>query len=204
VSPQGTITVDTTANNGAGNLQAFVESSNSTFTLQFCPFPQSQNSSNCTNVTTFSSDAHNFANVNFTFPMKGTFAGIFLIIDSAGNQTEAASAGVTGMSYKSALLPAASITGGIGQTTGNSPGSGSVVVNGTTAHVTLTGAFPNHTFTIAPCPTCAPSGNITTDAQGNGSADVTDLQPGNNFEGSAMFFVSDANDVQFVTAFRVQ
>jgi hypothetical protein len=196
--------VDTSANNGAGNLQVSVESSNSTFSLQLCPFPQTQNLSNCINVTTFTSDAHNFANVNFTFPSKGTFAGIFAIIDSAGNLTEVASAGSTGMSYRSALLPAATITGGIGQTTGNSPGIGSVVVNGTTAHVTLTGAFPSHTFTIARCPTCAPLGNITTDAQGNGSADGSALLPGNMFEGDPMFFVSDASGVQFVTAFRVQ
>lgn len=204
MSPQGTITLDTTANNGDGNVQTNVSTNNATFTLQFCPFPQTQNSPNCTSVATLTDGATEFVDVNFTFPMKGTFAGTFQIVDSTGNLIESASAGITGMSYKSALLPAATITGGIGQTTGNSPGIGSVVVNGTTAHVTLTGAFPSHTFTIAPCPTCAPAGNITTDAQGNGSADVTDLQPGNMFEGDAMFFVSDANGVQFVTAFRVQ
>jgi hypothetical protein len=47
-------------------------------------------------------------------------------------------------------------------------------------------------------------GNITTDAQGNGSADGSALLPGNMFEGDPMFFVSDASGVQFVTAFRVQ
>ena len=200
-APQGTITLDTTANNGAGNLQGFMESVNSHFTLQFCPYPQ--NSSNCTNITTFSSDASGFANVNFTFPMKGTFSGAFLIMDLGGNQAEGAGTGTSGTSFRSALLPAATITGGIGQTTGNSPGSGAASMNGTTAHITLSGAFPNHTFNTALCNlsnVCTALANITTDAQGNASADVGTVQA----TGWSVFRISDANGVQFVTAFRVQ
>jgi hypothetical protein len=200
-APQGTITVDTNANHGSGSLQAFAESVNSTFTLQFCPYPQGF--SNCTNVTTFHSDASGFGNVNFTFPMKGTFSGAFLILDSNGNQTEAASTGNSGLSFKSALLPAAAITGGIGQTTGNSPGSGSASMNGTTAHITLSGAFPNHTFNTALCSLanqCSSLANITTDAMGDATADVGTVQQ----TGFSVFRVSDPNGIQFVTAFRVQ
>jgi hypothetical protein len=62
------------------------------------------------------------------------------------------------------------------QTTGNSPGFGSAAVTGTTAHITLTGALPNHTFNTALCSVfpgpCDTLGNITTDAQGNANVDV--------------------------------
>jgi hypothetical protein len=73
------------------------------------------------------------------------------------------------------------------------------------AHITLTGALPNHTFSTAVCSLflqtpCAALANITTDAQGNASADVGAIQPA----GWSVFRVSDASGVQFVTAFRVQ
>jgi hypothetical protein len=78
----------------------------------------------------------------------------------------------SGISFKSALLSAATVTGGINQTTGNSPGIGSAVMNGTTAHITLTGAFPPHLQhgRVQPFPADATLANITTDAQGNASA----------------------------------
>lgn len=201
-APEGNITVDTTANNGAGNVQANMAANNSTFILQFCPYPQGF--MNCVNVTPITTGATAFANVNFTFPMKGTFSGAFQMVDN-GTQNEATATAATGISFKSALLPAATVTGGINQTTGNSPGIGSAVMNGTTAHITLTGAFPNHTFNTAVCSlflqtACATLANITTDAQGNASADVGTIQPA----GWSIFRVSDASGVQFVTAFRVQ
>jgi hypothetical protein len=159
---------------------------------------------NCINVTSFTANANDFANVNFTFPVKGTFSGEFQIVDSNGTQSEATGSGSTGVSFKSALLPAASVTGGINQTTGSSPGSGSAAVTGTTAHITLTGALPNHTFNTALCSVfpgpCDTLGNITTDAQGNANADVGTVQG----LGFSVFRVSDADGVQFVTAFRVQ
>jgi hypothetical protein len=149
---------------------------------------------------------NNSATTNFTFPMKGTFSGDFQIIDTTGFPVE-----VTGIGFSSgtqsnfALLPAATITGGIGQTTGNSPGTGRATVTGTTAHVMLAGAFPNHTFSNAVCgvstaAACINLASITTDAQGNASADVGTVQLG-AFD---IFRVSDASGVQFVTAFRVQ
>jgi hypothetical protein len=78
-------------------------------------------------------------------------------------------------------------------------------VSATTAHITLTGTLPNHTFNTAVCSLflqtpCAALANITTDAQGNASANVGTVQPA----GWSVFRVSDANGVQFVTAFRVQ
>jgi len=145
------------------------------------------------------------ANFGFIFPFKGTFSGVFQIDDSSGNQVAATATASTGVNFKSALLPAATVTGGIQQTTGNSPGSGTAVVTGTTAHITLTGALPSHTFSTAVCSVflqtpCAALANITTDPQGNASANVGTIQPA----GWSVFRVSDANGVQFVTAFRVQ
>lgn len=201
-APQGTITLDSAANNGAGSMQAFVATGSSTFILQFCPYPQ--NFSNCMNVTSVTSNAQGAVTANFTFPAKGTFSGAFQIVDANAVQSEAAGNGSTGVSFKSALLPAATVTGGINQTTGNSPGFGSAKVTGTTAHITLTGALPNHTFNTALCSLslgpCDTLGNITTDAQGNANADVGPVQ-GTSFN---VFRVSDASGVQFVTAFRVQ
>lgn len=203
--PDGTITVDFTANNGAGSTQinGLPGGGNSNFVLQFCPYPQ--NFSNCTNITPFMTDANNTANVNFTFPLKGTFSGAFAIIDTSGFQDQASGTGKAGINFKSALLPAATITGGINQTTGNSPGFGSAMVTNSTAHITLTGALANHAFNTALCGVstqspCVPLANITTNAQGNASADVGAVP----LEAGSIFRVSDASGVQFVTAFRVQ
>jgi hypothetical protein len=171
--------------------------------LQFCPYPQGF--SNCTNITSLTSNSMGAVNANFTFPVKGTFSGAFQIVDASGTQGESTSTASTGINFKSALLPAATVTGGINQTTGNSPGFGSVIMNGTTAHITLTGAFPNHTFNTAVCSlflqtACATLANITTDSQGNANSDVGTIQPA----GWSVFRVSDNSGVQFVTAFRVQ
>jgi hypothetical protein len=200
----GQITVDTTANNGAGNLQfTGIGETNTMLILQFCPYPQAFNG--CFNVTSLTTDASGNANVNFTFPQKGTFSGIFQLLQTNTAQLAATATGSTGTNFRSALLPAANVTGGIQQTTGNAPGSGTAVMNGTTAHITLTGTTPNHTFNTAVCSLflttqCAALANITTDAQGNASADVGPVQPA----GWSDFRVSDSDGVQFVTAFRVQ
>jgi hypothetical protein len=143
--------------------------------------------------------------VNFTFPQKGTFSGFFKLIQVSAGQVIAITGSLgEGTNFRSALLPAASITGGIGQATGSAPGSGSAVVTGTTAHITLTGTTPNHTFNAAVCATfsqpCTALANVTTDAQGNASADVGSVQPA-VFN---VFRVSDSAGAEFVSAFRVQ
>jgi len=90
-APVGTITLDSATNNGAGSMQAFVASNNSTFILQFCPYPQ--NFSNCMNVTSITSNAQAAVNTNFMFPAKGTFSGAFQIVDANGVQSQAAGNG---------------------------------------------------------------------------------------------------------------
>lgn len=200
----GTVTVDTTANNGAGNVTLTNTSEvNATLVLRLCPYPQAD--TNCFNITSFTTDAHGSANMNFTVPQKGTFAGIFDIQAPDVGEFAATGTGSSGDSFHSALLPAATVTGGIQQTTGHAPGIGKVTVKGTTAHITLTGTTPNHVFNTAVCSVflvtpCAQLANITTDAQGNVSADVGTVQAA----GWSTFRVSDADGVEFVSAFRVQ
>jgi hypothetical protein len=203
-SPLGPLTFDTTANNGSGNLQLTSAGfNNTTLILQFCPYPQGFNG--CFNVASITTDATGNANMNFTFPQKGTYSGTFQLNQTNTAQFASTATGSTGTTFRSALLPAATVTGGIQQTTGNAPGSGTAVMSGTTAHITLAGTTPNHTFNTAVCSLvlatqCAALANLTTDAQGKASADVGTVQAA----GWSVFRVSDSDGVEFVTAFRVQ
>jgi hypothetical protein len=201
----GQVTIDTTANNGAGSVQL----SNVGFTnvqLQFCP--KGVNSA-CTNVgAPFSTDASNNANVNFTFPEKGTFSGVWQIVSSGctnGCQQAASTIGDSGVGFMSAELPAGSISGGIGQATGNAPGSGKITVTNSVAHLTLSGTTANHTFHVSLCGDpqgvgCAALSDVTTDSNGNASADIGTVQA----FGSSVFEVTDSAGVEFISAFRVQ
>jgi hypothetical protein len=200
---QGQITVDTAANNGAGNLQLNNVGAHLNLILQLCPYPQAF--ANCINVTSLATDAMGNANVNFQFPQKGAFSGEFQLVDMTGNQFAAAGAGATGVNFHSALLPAGTITGGIAQPTGMAPGLGAVTVTGATAHVALTGTKPNATFSVAICgifpqTPCTPLSNVTTDMNGNSSMDVGTVQTA----GSNIFRLNDAAGVEFVSGFRVQ
>src|SRR5205823_8590956 len=140
---------------------------------------------NCLNVTSYTSHADGTpaGNVNFTFPAKGTFTGDFVAYntgDMSMPMLYTASGATSELNFRSAMLPAASITGGIGQATGSAPGSGVLTATGTTPHLVLSSTLPNHTFQVAVCwvstDRCRALGNITTDAQGSASADVGTLQ----------------------------
>ena len=201
----GQVTVDTISNNGAGDLKlvGVGTGANTNFILEFCPYPRAF--TGCTNLAAFATDAGGNASVNFQFAQKGSFAGQFAFLDMTGFDFAASSTGSSGVNFHAALLPARTISGGIGQTTGTAPGSGLVTVNGTTAHVVLTGTTPNNTFSTAVCDLfpqtpCTPLANITTDANGNASVDVGTVQP----PGPSIFRLSDAAGVEFVSGFRVQ
>jgi hypothetical protein len=200
---QGQVTVNSTANNGFGTVQVTNFSMVTTYVLQFCPYPQAF--TNCMNVTSVTTDASGNATTNFTFPQKGTFAGSFQLVSTSGGQVAATGAGSTGTNFMSALLPASSITGGINQTTGSAPGSGSITVTNTMGHLALTGTLPNHTFNVEACSlflstACTRLANVTTDAQGNLSTDIGSIQAA----GWSVFRLTDANGVQLISAFRVQ
>lgn len=198
----GQTTLDSSANNGAGVWPSVGTASGVTMELEFCPY--SQSGKNCLNVATYTAGG---ANVNFMFPSKGTFAGEFIAFvngDSTDPEVFTASGATSGLNFQSAMLPAGAITGGIGQTTGTAPGSGVMTATGTTAHLALTGTFPNHTFQTSVCGLdsahCRNLSSITTDAQGNASADVGTLQ---NLDAD-VFLVSDSSGVEFISGFRVQ
>lgn len=199
----GTVTIDT-ATNGAGTLQ-ITGLAVSNGELQFCPGGVN---STCTNIAPVTTDAGGNATVNFTFPEKGTFSGVWQIVMSdcsSGWQIAASSTGDTGANFMSAELPAGNISGGIGQTTGDAPGSGTLTVNGTTAHLVLNGTTASHTFNVAVCAAPQPSNctqlsSVTTDANGNANTDVGTVQP----FGWSVFTVSDSGGVEFISAFRVQ
>ncbi len=206
----GLIFVDTAANNGASHVQfTGIGATNTTLILQFCPYPQGNPAIlNCSNILSLTTDASGNAATGFTFPGRGTFSGQFQIVQTNGAQLAVTGTDTTGRSFHSALLPAATVTGGIQQTTGNAPGSGNIVMNGPDATITLTGTTPNHTFTTAVCslfPTgpapapCIALANVTTDAQGNATADVGPVQR----DLFSIFQVSDSAGVEFITAFRI-
>ncbi len=202
-SPFGPIVVNTTTNDGSGSMQlSNLGVINTSLVLQFCPYPR--DISGCISITSFATDANGKANINFTFPQKGNYTGSFVLIDAIQPVLAGTGTGSAGISFQSALLPAATITGGIQQATGNVPGKGTIVVNETTAHITLTGATPNHTFKTTLCPPstgqCMVLANVTTDAEGNASVDVGQIQAA----GWSMFFLSDSDGVEFVNGFQVQ
>lgn len=105
----GTVTIDT-ATNGAGTLQ-ITGLAVSNGELQFCPGGVN---STCTNIAPVTTDAGGNATVNFTFPEKGTFSGVWQIVMSdcsSGCQIAASSTGDTGANFMSAELPAGNISG---------------------------------------------------------------------------------------------
>jgi hypothetical protein len=206
----GTLTLDTTANNGAGTIQfTGLTAPSSTLILQFCPYPQANpNLASCSNIASLTTNAAGDANASFTFAEKGTISGVFQLVQTNGALLGATGTDTTGASFHSALLPAGTVTAGIQQTTGHAPGSGNIVMNAADATITLSGTTPNHTFTTAVCslfptgpaPTCPALANVTTDAQGNASVNVGAVQR----DLFSIFRVSDSDGVEFVTAFRVQ
>jgi hypothetical protein len=198
----GQTTVDASANNGAGVWPSVGTSNGVTMVLKFCPY-NSQSVNNCLNVATYTSGG---GNVNFTFPAKGAFAGSFIAFldgDNTDPQVYTASGASSGLNFESAMLPAGTITGGIGQATGNAPGSGVLTATSTTAHLALTGTLPNHAFQVSVCAlnaSCRFLSNITTDTQGSASADVGTLRN----QDDDIFLVGDSSGVEFISAFRVQ
>lgn len=201
----GQVTVDSTANNGAGIWPSAGTGSGVTMLLEFCPYGQS--GKNCLKVATYTAGGVGAPPVNFTFPSKGTFAGEFIAYangDLTDPEVYTTSGASSALNFRSAMLPAGSITGGIGQATGSASGSGVLTATGTIAHLVLTGTLPNHGFQVSVCwldsAHCRAMSNISTDSQGNANADVGTLQNQDN----DMFLVSDSSGVQFISAFRAQ
>jgi hypothetical protein len=203
--PNGEITLDTVANNGAGNVLTPIGAGlNTTAFLQFCSF-FIDDSSGCINVASFIPSATGI-NMDFVFPQHGTFTGFFQLADANGQFAVSllqGPANAPGVPYRSALLPAGSLTVPLVQITGSASGGGSITLVGLTAHIMLKGTTPNHTFSFAFCDnvqcTVVANSSFTTDAQGDASADVVLSQLG-----EPLFAVIDSDGVEFVNAFRVE
>ncbi len=208
----GTVTVDTTSNGGAGTLKLQLGSpvppSGTPLTLLFCPYPTNYqniafNYQNCQVLLNFSSSAQSTYSESFSMP-KGTWAGVFQVIE---NGVVFATGGMSttspGAGFQSAMLPAASVTGGIGMTVGPDTGSGSMSTNATTLQINIAGALPSHPYNVQLCPiqggSCTTIGSLTSDASGN----VAGSLPTGNFPiFSGEVALSDSSGVEFISAFR--
>jgi hypothetical protein len=199
VASVGQVMVDTAADNGSGNIRLNGAGLTATETLQFCPAGGSFN--NCFGIATTAGTGV----TNFQFPNKGAFAGVFAVLDMGQQVAVGGFGNIAGVNFQSALLQAASITGGIGQAAGNAPlTSGSAVATGPALHLILNGTTPSHSFTVLSCgvfggSSCTGVGTVTTDASGNLSADV----PGASAAVGAVFVLSDSAGAEFITGFRV-
>jgi hypothetical protein len=200
VSSKGTIAVDSTANDGTGKVELNLGTfgPNSTFTLQFCPGGDFQN---CFDVGTVTTDSMGEAKSNFVFPRKGTFSGVFTLT-SGGTIFFYAGINASGSepSFSSTLLPIGAVVGA--SPSDGSGGVGTVLVVGQTGHITLHGATANHTYDVAfTCgnSACQTIGTLTTNGQGNGSADVPVTSLG--FAGG--IGLADSSGLVYVSAFRV-
>ncbi len=222
-SVSGQITVDPNANDGSGTLQLTNAANSGNYSLQFCPYPSplpTAQQNPCTAITDFTTDNSGKAQVNFQFPKKGVWSGIFVAV--RGDITEFASGfnlPGAGQQYRAALQQASSVTSGTG---GINPGgdalkSGSVSVTDTTAHVVLQNATINVTYSVIFCgngggSSCYGIGSLTTDSTGSGTADIDLVKALGNFSPPGIFRLDrsqplptggDAGGVQFMTGFVV-
>ena len=206
-SNHGQISLNTS---GGGSVQLTSVAAGTSFAIQFCQFPNG--TSNCFSVGSVSTDASGNAQSAFTFSRSGTWAGIFLLQPNGGgtgydsNFPEPSS----GTQYQNPLQRASTITGGTPSfwgPDGSDPlSSGFVSINGTIAHITLNGALANASYTVNFCgngggSSCfADLGTVTTDANGNGAADID--THGRNIPGVFGMARSDGA-LQFITGVHV-
>lgn len=195
--------------NGSGSVQLQGAAAGTSYDIQFCPFPDG--TSNCFSNGSASTDASGNAQASFRFSRSGTWAGVFLLQPSGGGAGFRSSFPVpsSGIQYQNPVQQAGSINGGIPSflgPAGSDPlSSGVVTINGTTAHVTLSGAAANATYAVGYCAngggsTCfANIGSVSTDANGNGSGDVNT----NGYNNPGVFHFGRNNTTEFITGVRV-
>jgi hypothetical protein len=206
----GNLDMNTISNDGSLTLQTDGDcgGANVGFVLAFRPFgtlpsqPEIQ-------VGTLSADANSKLSGSLQFPQKGNFAGVFEIeLQNFSGPDFCMSTGPDPfsptLSYSAPLLPASSISGGIGATTGMATGNGMVSLTGNSAQVSLTSAAAAHNFSVAWCGStmnnCTDLGTLTTDAQGIASGSFS--MAGTGTGGS--FVLSDSAGVEYISGFHVQ
>ena len=195
--PRGQITVDTTANTGSGRIEIDGLPLTAAGIIQFCPYAQPNG---CFAVPFTAATGGS----SFQFPRQGTFAGSFNVSDLA--QVYFSGFGLpSSVNFHSALLPASSITGGVGETPGTAPlASGTVTATGPNIHIVLNGTIPDHTFQVSFCNAFGPSsctgiGQFTSGANGNAIDDVSLGAQGTD----GFLLLRDAAGPEFISAFRV-
>jgi hypothetical protein len=205
----GTIGLNATSNDGSIRLQLTGDCGgpHANLVLNFWPFGGTF--AQQVQLGTFTANADETTNATFQFPQKGNFAGFFevylqpptglnLCLGSGPNPLS------SGQSYSTPLLPASSITGGIGSPTGSASGTGRVTVTGNTANVSLSNASAAQNFTVNNCGAtmqlCTAIGTLTTDAQGNasGAFSMNGTGDGGNF------VLSDSAGAEYLSGFHVQ
>lgn len=205
----GTIALNATSNSGNINLQltSVCGGPNANLILDFGPFGDP--AARQIQVGTFTADSNAKATATLQFPQKGNFAGIFVVDSQTVNgPSQCLGSGPnpfsSTQSYSTPLLPASSVSGGVGATTGTASGSGRVTVTGLTANVSLSGAAAAQNFTVNDCGIsmqhCVAIGTLTTDAQGNASGAFS---MNGTFSGGS-FVLTDSAGVEYVSGFHVQ
>jgi hypothetical protein len=199
-SPLGSVTVDATANDGRGNLQASGGAANSNYELDFCGTGPTT-TANCVRITTYTTDTSGNAQVNFQVPASasaslgstsGIFSGALIVFkDGVARFGSGEHTGAAGTSFRAVLLPSAGTSG-----------HGAVSVSGQVVHFTVTGAKPNAGFQAMDCGVgagCGPTTTFTTDAQGNGTVDLQ--LPS---RATVSFYRVVGADTSYQSGFRVQ
>ena len=215
----GQVTVNPDSNNGDTEVKLNGTVASTQIFVKFCRFGSLQK--DCINVGNFMTDASGNADAKLSFPVAGTWAGVFYLGNSADfdPQTQtwymtepAAFSGNFGttQSYRVGLLPENSVSGGLDgiKTTQEPIASGFVSEVGSTLHVEVKGVQPNTSYEVGYCPNsifgsgCNQPLNdtFTTDSAGNGSADMQETSAP-----SEIYFVdiTGTRGQGYVTAFMV-
>ncbi len=209
----GQIIVNAGGTSGAGKVTATNGAKSASYTITFRPFTNSSSSS--IQVGTVMSDAAGNINGSFTFPQKGTFAGIFHLsagTNASNTEIDPMDSGVddnTNFVFNVPVVQASQVSPTIeGMTFGTDPlATGFVTANQGNLHVELHGAAPNATYDIVQCDPvngCNAGGAVTTDGTGTAISDQTYLV-NNRWDPRVVFgLLKGFNNLEYVTGFTVQ
>lgn len=210
----GQIFMNANGVSGAGKIQISGVPPNLTYTITFEPFGSP---AAAIPLGTAASDANGNVNATFTFPQKGTFAGIFNMqtgVDANGlpmNQLGSGVDNVANFVFNVPLQLAGKVAPAIpDHIIGTDPlSSGIVTAGGGHIHVELRGALPNAQYSLGACgvgdgSSCSGlSGLFSTDASGNGTLDAAVRVTGNG-DNRVIIEVFRGDDLEYVTGFTVQ
>jgi hypothetical protein len=188
----GQITVNASADNGAGSLQLTKAATGTNYTLEFCEFPTPNavpngQTNTCSDITMLTTDGSGNAQISFTMP-KGVWAGVFSVVrNNFGDFNSGFILPGAGQQYRAPFVPALPnfqigredfnpATGRTQQTPDNQD-DGSVTVSGTIAHLVLHNGIPLTAYRVSVCgngdgSSCGGVGSFTTDASGSATTDI--------------------------------